>query len=98
MTKANIILTVIIAILVGLCVFLYMRPTQNIAQSYQQATFAKIDSINRRFDSIRWFVNIYIPPQNNTKVRVDSFYNFKPIYDKDSLLNSFNTISRIKIK
>ena len=98
MTKSNIILTVIIAILVGLCVFLYMKSPQDKIQAYQQATFAKIDSINMRFDSLRWFVNIYVPPQNNTKVRVDSFYNMKPIYDKDSLLNSLNIISQIKIK
>ena len=98
MTKTNIILTAAVVLLVGLCVYLYMRPNTKITERYQQQTFFKIDSIQKRLDSLQWYVNIYVPPQNTTKWRVDSFYNFKPIMDKDSLLESLNRVSRIKMK
>lgn len=96
MTKVNIILTIIIAGLVGLCVFLYMRPVPRV-DKFQHETFSKIDSIQKKLDSLQFYVNIYIPPKNVTKVRVDSFYNIKAIYDKDSLLQSLNLISSVKI-
>lgn len=91
--KSNWIYSILIAGLVGLSIYLYLRPTTATVMQYPQGALNSLDSINKKIDSIEDFVRKYKPQKVITRTRIDSFYNISVLTDKDSLLNSLNYIS-----